>query len=240
MSDISRRNLVRLAAFAPLASAVAGPDNRKRALTSADAVQEQARARVQQLHLPNLPLLTHEGRKVRFYDDVVKDKIVSINFFYSKCDDICPVVMPNLAKVQHLLGNQVGRKFFMYTITLKPEEDTVDVIRSYRKNLRAGPGWTFLTGTPADIEGIRKGIGFTYPDPKIDGDKTQHIGNVRYGNEPLMLWAACPGMAHAEWIAESFSWMIKPDTNRVQPDDGSRRPADAHMHDHMHDHPENQ
>ena len=86
MSDISRRNLFRLAAVAPVASAVAGPDNSKRALAGAEAVQVQARGRVQQLHLPNLPLLTHEGKKVRFYDDVVKDKIVSINFFYSKCD----------------------------------------------------------------------------------------------------------------------------------------------------------
>ena len=56
----------------------------------------------------------------------------------------------------------------------------------------------------------------SYPDPAIDKDKTQHIGNVRYGNEPLMLWAACPGVAHAPWIAESFTWMMHPELNRVQ------------------------
>jgi protein SCO1/2 len=233
MNSLSRRNLVSLAAVAPVAKAIASATSSK-LLPSLDPTQERARKRVQELHLPNVPLLTHEGRKVHFYDDLVKDKIVSINFFFSKCDDICPMVIPNLRKVQTMLGNQVGRQMFMYTITLKPEEDSVDVIRNYRKAAHAGPGWTFLTGKPSDIEELRRGIGFTYPEPKVDADKTQHIGNVRYGNEPLMLWAACPGMAHAEWIAESFTWMIRPDTNRVQPDGRPTRPAEApHDHEHM-------
>jgi len=71
------------------------------------------------------------------------------------------------------------------------------------------PGWKLLTGKPDDIELLRRSLGFTNPDPVIDRDKSQHIGNLRYGNEPLMLWAACPGMAHAKWIAESISWVIR-------------------------------
>src|SRR5260221_13130622 len=130
---------------------------------------------------------------------------------------ICPLVTANLAEVQKLLGEEVGRKIFMYSLTLKPEEDTLEEINHYRETFGAGPGWTFLTGKLDDIEKLRKAIGFGYPDPAIDKDKTQHIGNVRYGNEPLMLWAACPGMAHPPFIAESISWMVRPDTNRVQP-----------------------
>jgi protein SCO1/2 len=124
--------------------------------------------------------------------------------------------MANLAKVQNLLGNQVGRQFFMYSFTLKPEEDTVEVLRHHREMYGAGPGWTFLTAKPDDMEKLRRATGFTYPDPAIDKDKTQHIGNIRYGNEPLMLWSACPGMAHATWIAETLEWMIHPEQNRVQ------------------------
>jgi protein SCO1/2 len=181
------------------------------ALSGHPTVSEASRQRIQLLHLPNVPLVTHEGKHVRFYDDLVKDKIVTLNFFYAKCDEICPTVMANLAKVQKLLGDQVGRKVFMYSFTLKPEEDNVSVIKHYREMFGARPGWTFLTGKSQDIERVRQGIGFTYPEPAIDKDKTQHIGNVRYGNEPLMLWAACPGMAHAPFIAESVSWVIRPD-----------------------------
>jgi len=43
--------------------------------------QASARSRIQQRHLPNIPLVTHEGKEVRFYDDLVKGKVVTLNFF---------------------------------------------------------------------------------------------------------------------------------------------------------------
>lgn len=217
MQTLSRRNLFGLAAATPfLGATTAAASSIPVATRTVEEVQADARKRVQQQHLPNLALVSHEGKRVLFYDDLIKDKVVTINFFYAKCDEICPMVTANLAKVQKLLGDEVGRKIHMYSITLKPEEDDVSVVRDYREKFHARPGWTFFTGQPGAVEAIRKGIGFTYPEPAIDRDKTQHIGNVRYGNEPLMLWAACPGMAHSKWIAESFNWMVRPDTNRVQ------------------------
>ena len=224
MADISRRRLLSWTAMAPVAVAtgvalggvsnVAGGSGK---LTQS----ELARRRIQRLHLPNVPLLTHEGKQVMFYDDLIKNKAVSLNFFFAKCDEICPRVTANLAKVQKLLGADLGTKIFMYSFTLKPEEDDVEAIRQYHQMLNAKPGWTFLTGKPEDMEKIRRGIGFSYPDPAIDKDKTQHIGNVRYGNEPLMLWGACPGMAHPRFVAESISWMIHLDA----PGPGIKRQA---------------
>jgi protein SCO1/2 len=224
MQDLSRRTLLRLAAVAPLAGSIAATEVAAGSRTSdknnpssvKNNTPEAARIRIQEKNFPNVPLISHEGKRVNFYDDLIKGKVVTVNFFYAKCDEICPLVSANLAKVQKILGDQVGRDIFMYSISLKPEEDNLDAIRAYRDSWHAGPGWTFFTGQPSDIEKIRKGIGFTYPEPAIDKDKTQHIGNIRYGNEPLMLWAACPGVAHAPWIAESFTWMMHPETNRVQ------------------------
>ncbi len=227
MHDISRRKFLSLSAAAPLAPLVAGPlaagvlgstafGTTSTAPAAALTMSEKARRRIQQQHLPNIPLINHEGKRVLFYDDLIKDKAVALNFFFANCDEICPLVTANLARVQKLLGNQVGRDIHMYSFTLKPEEDTVSAIRQYREKHGAGPGWTFFTAKPGDMEMIRKAIGFSYPDPAIDGDKTQHIGNIRYGNEPLMLWSACPGMAHAQWIAETLEWMVHPEQNRVQ------------------------
>lgn len=217
MTVSSRRKFLSLAAAAPLAAGVLSKaavvgETRK----FAPITQETARKRIQEQHLPNVPLITHEGKQVMFYNDLVKGRVVTFNFFFAKCDEICPMVTANLAKVQKLLGDQLGRDIHMYSFTLKPEEDTVAVIGDYRKKFGARPGWTFLTGKPADTEKLRKAIGFTYPDPAVDRDKTQHIGNIRYGNEPLMYWAACPGMAHAKWVAETFEWMIHPNRSRVQ------------------------
>jgi len=223
MKELSRREMLGMLGMAPLAvggvaQAFAAPAETAdaRVTPGAQTPSAKARRRIQEQHLPNIPLVTHEGKRVLFYDDLVKNKNVSMNFFYANCDEICPLVMANLAKVQRLLGKQVGRDLFMYSFTLKPTEDSVDDIREHRKMLGAMPGWTFLTGKPEDIETIRAAIGFKYPDPAIDQDKTQHIGNIRYGNEPLMLWSACPGMASADWIAETLQWMIRPQVDRVQ------------------------
>jgi protein SCO1/2 len=219
MQEISRRKLLSWTAMTPMAgaaTAVAGVTEAAASVTKELTPSDRARRRIQRLHFPNVPLVTHEGKSVMFYDDLVKGRIVTLNFFFAKCDEICPVVTANLAKVQKLLSADLGKRLFMYSFTLKPEEDDVDAIRRFRETHGARPGWTFLTGKPEDLEKVRKGIGFTYPDPSVDRDKTQHIGNVRYGNEPLMLWAACPGMAHAEFIAESVSWMLHPEQSRIQ------------------------
>jgi protein SCO1/2 len=216
-----RRNFLNMAATAavttsvPRAAVAAAGDTA--AGTFVPETPASARSRIQQRHLPNIPLVTHEGKEVRFYDDLVKGKVVMLNFFYALCGDVCPAVTANLAEVQKLLGDQVGRDIFMYSFTLRPEADDVLAIQNYRDTFGAGPGWTFLTGTPDDMERLRRAIGFTNPNPALDKDTTQHIGNVRYGNEPLMLWAACPGMATPSYIAESISWVIRPETNHVQP-----------------------
>ncbi len=219
MADTSRRKLLEFSALMPLAGAAGalwpgatpGQNNASNGPKQFNAPLS-GREKIRQHYLPNLPLVTHEGKKVRFYDDLIKGRIVTINFFYSRCDEICPLVITNLVKVQRLLGNRVGRDIFMYSITLKPEEDTVEVLKQFREVHGIKPGWTFLTGTTEDIEFLRRKLGFTYPDPELDRDKSQHIGNVRYGNEPLALWAACPGQANPEWIVESISWVDRSKT----------------------------
>jgi protein SCO1/2 len=137
-------------------------------------------------------LTTQDGRKVKFYDDLIKDKIVILNFFYVKCEGICPGATANLVKVQKLLGDRVGKDIFMYSITLKPEEDTPTVLNKYARAYKTKPGWLFLTGDPKNIETLRQSLGFIDRDPVRDANKSNHIGMLRYGNEALQLWAGCP------------------------------------------------
>jgi protein SCO1/2 len=165
--------------------------------------REAIRAR----YFPNVVLRTHEDRAVRFYDDLIKDKVVVINMMYATCEGVCPAITRNLAKVHKLLGDRIGREIFMYSITLKPEQDSPAVLRDHVAMHNIGPGWLFLTGEPADVELLRRKLGFVNPDPRLDADSAEHIGNIRYGNEPRKLWAACPGLAEAHWIVESLGWV---------------------------------
>jgi len=178
--------------------------------------QNEAREKIRKRYFPDVVLRTQDDKKVRFYKDLIKDKVVTINFFYAQCDGVCPGITANLARVQKLLADRVGHDLFMYSISLKPEQDTPKALKHYARMFEIGPGWTLLTGKPDDIELLRRSLGFTNPDPKLDKDTNQHIGNIRYGNEPLMEWAACPGLAHPKWIAESISWVF-PTTSAVRP-----------------------
>ena len=117
---------------------------------------------------------------------------------YVKCDGVCPGITANLVKLQKLLGSRLGRDIFMYSFTLKPEQDSPEVLRRYAEAYHVKKGWTFLTGTPADMELLRRKLGFTDPDPKLDADKSNHIGNVRYGNEPLLLLGLMPGLIQSQ------------------------------------------
>ena len=152
------------------------------------------RERLAERSFPNVTLTTHEGQKVKFYDDLLKDKIVLINFMYIKCEGICPGTTANLVKVQKLLSDRVGKDIFMYSITLKPEEDTPEKLAAYAKAYKVGPGWQFLTGEPKDVELLRQKLGFIDRDPVRDANKSNHIGMLRWGNEPHTLWAGCPAL----------------------------------------------
>ena len=144
----------------------------------------------------NVEVKTQDGRTLRFYDDVMKGKILLINFFFTDCDAICPLMTENLARVQDLLGERVGDEIRMVSITLQPEHDTPEVMAAYAKTYGVGPGWMFLTGQKDDIELLRHRLGFVDSDKVEDADPEQHIGTVRIANEPLHRWAMSPALVN--------------------------------------------
>lgn len=205
MSEISRRKMLAGLAVVPVGAVIVTKAN------SLDKLLRKAtsssREKLQARHFPNFELTTHEGKKVKFYDDLIKDKIVIINFMYAQCEGKCSPITRNLRQVQKLLGKRMGRDIFMYSITLKPEEDTPEKLRHYMHMHKVKPGWTFLTGEPKEIDTLRRKLGFKDGKPKLDKDLTNHIGMVRYGNEARQWWAMCPGKANPPWIVESVLWM---------------------------------
>ncbi len=229
MSKLSRRKMLASLAVAPLAAGVVartvGAENSlvKSLLSDEDKSREKTRKH----YFPNFELTTHEGKKVKFYDDLIKDKIVVLNFMYAQCEGICVPITANLKRVQKLLGNRVGRDIFMYSITLKPEEDTPERLKHYVHMHHLKPGWTFLTGKPEEIEILRRKMGLYTSNTKLDKDLTNHIGMVRYGNEARQWWAMFPGRANAPWIVESILWM---DEGNPKPFQKRSRPARGTHH----------
>ena len=137
-------------------------------------------------YFSNVELTTQDGTKVRFYDDLLKGKIVVIDLFYTQCLDSCPLETARLAQVQRMLGDRVGKDIFFYSISIDPKRDSPQELKAYAKKYRAGPGWLFLTGDKNDIESISKKLGlFSEPDP---ADRDGHTPSVLLGNEPTGQW----------------------------------------------------
>jgi protein SCO1/2 len=154
---------------------------------------------------PDHVLRTHDERLVRFYDDLIKDRTVLVNFMYARCTGSCPGSTRNLVKVHELLGTRVGDDILMLSLTIDGiESDTPTILRGYADRYGGTrPGWLYLTGSYEHIDAIRRSLGVYDLDPEIDADKTQHSGLVTFGNDRTDRWAALPALTSAELLADA-------------------------------------
>lgn len=142
-------------------------------------------------YLPNVPVVTQTGRSVRFYDDMLKGKIVVISFIYTSCRDICPVVTARLSQVEEKLGDAMGRDIFFVSVSVDPVNDTPDELRKYAEAFHAGPGWSFVTGETSNIDLVRHKLGerskqiadhrneiMLYNDATGDWERTSVFGDL--------------------------------------------------------------
>ena len=159
-------------------------------------------------YFPNVELETHDGRKVRFYDDLIRGKLVAFNMMYSICTGICPANTANLKIVYDSLGARVGKDVFMYSITLRPEFDDAKALRDYRDSYDIQPGWVYLTGTPENIDLVRRKLGFVGDTPELDADINSHTGLVRIGNDHLDRWTMAPAMGSHRQITRTLLELI--------------------------------
>jgi protein SCO1 len=133
-------------------------------------------------YVPNVPVVTQDGRVLKFYDDLIKDRIVVLSFVYTSCRDICPLATARLGEAAEKLGDRLGRDIFFYSISIEPERDTPERLKQYAEAFHAGPGWLFLTGLPEDIQTIRYKFGDRRPD------LVDHRNDIVLGNGATGEW----------------------------------------------------
>ena len=134
-------------------------------------------------YFPNLPVVTQDGKTLKFYDDVIKGKIVIISFIYTNCPDICPLTTARMTQVEDMLGDHVGRDIFLISMTVDPVRDTPPQLKQFSEAFGAkAPGWLFLTGRLEDIKAINAKL----------GDKSRslddHRNEIVLGNDATGEW----------------------------------------------------
>lgn len=151
---------------------------------------------------PNVPLTTHEGKVVRFYDDLLKGKSVVINLIYTSCTYSCPIETAKMAELQRILGDRVGKDIFFYSISIDPENDTPKKLKAYAAQFKAKRGWLFLTGKEKDITLISKQLGLSSLGDTATADG--HMPSLMIGNEPTNQWMRNSAVDNPRFLATTI------------------------------------
>jgi cytochrome oxidase Cu insertion factor (SCO1/SenC/PrrC family) len=140
------------------------------------------------MEIPDILLLDQNGKPVRLYSDLVKDKIVLVHFFFTKCSDVCPMQGRALMKLKSRLGQRLGRDVFVISISRDPLNDTPEELSKWGKLFGVGPGWTLATG---DLPVIKK---LLWDLTGEDIGQIAHESQVLIGNDRTGVWTSTDGL----------------------------------------------
>lgn len=114
--------------------------------------------------LSDATLVDQDGVQAKFRSAVIGDQIVVVDFVFTTCTTVCPVLTSIFARLQERLGDRLERGVRLVSVSLDPVRDTPARLKAYAAKYGAGPGWTWLTGKQEDVEVVLKGLGAYTPD----------------------------------------------------------------------------
>jgi protein SCO1/2 len=158
------------------------------------AVEPSAAMQTISLDLPDTKLIDTDGRPQRLASDVVAGRLVVMDFIFTSCTAVCPILSSIMAEVQDRLENRIGRDVTLLSVSVDPARDTPARLRDYADHFGARPGWVFLTGAKPDIDGLQTRLG-TY-----SGDYTEHAPAVLIGDPAAGNWVRLFGMPSPDQI----------------------------------------
>jgi protein SCO1/2 len=108
---------------------------------------------VEYYNIPNVTLLNQDGKKITMKSLIDSDKPVIIDFIYTTCTTVCPVLSAGFAGIQRRLGND-SNKVQLVSMSIDPEHDRPENMKKYLARYHAAEGWDFLTGSYKDVENV--------------------------------------------------------------------------------------
>ncbi|HLR06913.1 MAG TPA: SCO family protein [Pyrinomonadaceae bacterium] len=147
-------------------------------------------------YFTDVVLLNQNGERMRFYSDLLQNKVVIIDSFFATCQGSCLPMNRNLEKLQEALGDHVGKDVFIISISVDPGVDTPASLKEYAKKLHAKPGWYFLTGDKQNVDFALNKLG------QYVNDKQDHLNIFIIGNERTGLWKKAFGLARSDELVK--------------------------------------
>lgn len=155
---------------------------------------------------PAAEVYSHLGEKLRFYEDVIENKVVIVNFMSIKSEEEFPITK-FIASVADELGAKLGRDVFINSITTDPENDTPKALLAFAKKQGVmRDGWRFLTTTNAETVALTTRL-YRHPPHNLSG-KPRTIDVVFYGNGGAGVWGTFPTGIQPSDAAGRLSWVM--------------------------------
>lgn len=155
-----------------------------------------AGVKLAEVKVADVPLLDQDGESVRF-QDVVQDRIVVMDFVFTTCTTVCPVLSAIFTGVQTKLGDALQNDVRLVSISIDPVRDTPARLKAYGARHRAGPSWTWLTGDAEDVKRALEGLGAYSPDFQ------RHTPMILVGDARSARWYRFFGFPSEERIVET-------------------------------------
>ncbi len=163
---------------------------------------EKKEVPVAEKYFTDVALLDQNGKTLRFYNDVLKGKIVIINAMFTSCTNVCPLMNKNFEKIQEALGERLGKDVFLISLSVDPTVDTPERLKEYAKRFNAKPGWLFLTGKKENVDWALYKLG-QYAETPSD-----HKTIILIGNEATGVWKKALGLAQASELMKLVEEVI--------------------------------
>lgn len=138
--------------------------------------------------VPDITLVRSDGARVNFAQELNDGHPVLLDFIYTTCTTICPVMSQTFAEVQKRLGADAA-KIKMVSVSIDPEEDTPARLTEYAKRYQAGAQWSFYTGT------VEASIAAQRAFDAYRGDKMNHAPVTLFRSAPGQPWVRLDGFA---------------------------------------------
>lgn len=156
-------------------------------------------------YFTDLPLLNTAGEQRRFYSDVLRGRVVAINFIYTSCGDACPIIMYKLTEVRDALGERFGKDIFFVSISVDPATDTPEAMAAFARDNRADPaGCVYLTGSRRNIDAVITRLG------QFRSTVEAHSTLILAGNVPARRWARIQAHLAPQAIAAKLRQLADP------------------------------
>jgi len=141
--------------------------------------------------VPAIPVVTSDGRRLVASDLFKTNKPVLVNFIFTSCTSVCPVMSATFAQLREKLGPKRA-DVELVSISIDPEQDTPARLREYAQKFKADPHWRFITGTAEDMIALQKAFG------AFRGNKNNHIPLTYIRVTPKSQWVRVEGLVSAE------------------------------------------